>query len=253
MPVLAAALLLLAAPEPLRLTGPALDAPALPEGDARYWQAFFANQLRQQGIAVGPAESPDGAITGQLARLGSEGLQISIGVQSPAGETLAAFTETAHTADEIRGQLQRAAQELAGELFRRLQRRPVPQKAEPLPEAPARSVSSRLQPGVLGGVGVAVLGAAAAGAGLGLYLMAKDKLSAVARGAPASYFAAQQQANDARTLSTISVAVLGTGGLVFVCGVLYALYSGRVNTFIAVSPYAVPGESGVALTGALPW
>jgi len=246
------ALLLLAAPEPLRLTTPALEATGVSEEETRYWAGYFANALRKQGIAVGAVEAPDAVVTGTLARVGVSGLQLSLRAERPSGEALAAFTETAQSGSEIPYHFDRASQEFAALLFTKLQRRPVQQKPEALPEAPAAATRSRLSPGVLAGVGLAVLGAAGVGAGLGVYFMAKDKLGAVARGVPASHFAAQQQASEARTLSTISVAVLGVGGLVFVCGVLYGLYSGRVNTFITLSPYAAPGEGGLVWSGAFP-
>lgn len=250
MPGLAAALLLFAAPDPLRLTTPALEVTGVPDEEARYWAAYFSNALRKQGMEVGAVEAPDGVVTGSLMRLGVSGMQISLRVERPSGEALAAFTDAAQTGSEIQGHFQRASQEFAAELFVRLKKRPVLQKPEALPEAPVTATRTSVSSGVLVAVGIAVAGAAVAGAGLGLFVTAKDKLAAVARGVPATYYAAEQQAAEARTLSTVSVALLGTGGLLFVCGVLYGLYSGRVNTFIVFSPYALPGEGGLALSGA---
>ncbi|MBL8956711.1 MAG: hypothetical protein JNK82_38410, partial [Myxococcaceae bacterium] len=221
---LAAALLFLAAPDPLALAVPVFEVTGIGEDEGRYWATYFSNQLRKQGLQVGDTPAPDAVVKGQLARAGTSGLQVSVQVETPAGEALAAFSETAQTAGEIAYHFQKASQEFAALLFPRLGKKPVPQKGEPLPEPPRLATAGRaLNPGVLLGIGIAAAGAAAAGVGLGLWVSAKDKLGAVARGEPASYFAAEQQAADARLGSTISTAIMGAGGLLFVCGVLYSL------------------------------
>ncbi len=254
MTSLCLALLLLASPEPLTFAMPAFEASDLPAEEVAYWSAVFANGLRQQGIKVvaADAEAPDGTVRGELTRVAQSGARVDLRVLQPDGRALAAFSMTAQSQGEISEVLQRAAQELAGELYRRTQRVPSRQKAEPLPPAPAAPVSTKLKPGVGIGIALALLGAGALGGGAYLLVTSRSQLSAVARGEPASYFAAQQQAQSARDLSIVSVVLLGTGGVLAAGGIFYALYSGRVNTFFNVSAMLAPGGGGLSISGAFP-
>ena len=247
------ALLLAAAVEPLTLSLPPFEATGLPEGEAAYWAALFANGMRQQGVALVPDGGIDGTVRGQISRVASSGVRVDLRAQDPEGVVLAAFSMTAQKQGEVPELLQRAAQEISGELFRRTHRMPVPQKAEGLPPAPdPPSAATRLRPGVALGIVVAVLGAGALAGGIGLVVTARNQLSAVARGTPSSYFAAQQEARGAKDLSTVGSVLLGTGGVLFVGGLLYALYSGRVDTFFSITAMLAPEAQGIGFTGVFP-
>lgn len=248
--------LIAASPEPaqpLTVTLAPFASEGVPEAELAYWSAYFANQLRVQGIRVAATPEPDAAISGTLTRTGDAGLRISLKA-SAAGEgvTLAAVSMTAQTRGEIVDVLQRSAQEFAAVLFPKLNRVPVPQKAEALPEAPAVRTTTRLPPGLAMGVAVVVLGAGGAIAGGVLLVMSKNQLAAVARGVPTSYFSAQQEASNAKSLSTASAVLLGVGGAMLAGGLLYSLYSARVDTFLTVSGLVLPGQGGLVFSGAWP-
>lgn len=246
------ALLLAAAPDPLTLSLPPFEAQGLPEGEATYWSAVLANGLRRQGIRVVPADGADGTLQGQLSRVAAAGWQMDLRVVAPDGQVLARFSMTAQSQSEANEVMQRASQELSAELFGRLQRLPVPQKQEPAPAPPEPPATSKIRPGVVLGIVIAVLGAGGLAGGGALIVTARSSLGAVAQGRPGSYFLAQQQANEAKNLSTVGGVLAITGGVLFAGGLLYALYSGKVNTFFTVSGLLAPDGGGLVLSGVLP-
>lgn len=246
------ALLLAAAPDPLTLSLTPFEAEGLPEAEAPYWSAVLANGLRRQGIRVVPSDGVDGSLHGQLSRVAASGLQVDLRVLSPDGQVLARFSMTAQSQSEANEVMQRASQELSSELFRRLERLPVPQKQEAVPVPPEPPATSKIRPGIVLGIVIAVLGAGGLAGGGALVVTSRSSLGAVAQGRPVSYFAAQQQANEAKNLSTVGGVLAITGGVLFAGGLLYALYSGKVNTFLTVSGLLAPDGGGLVLGGVLP-
>lgn len=247
------ALSLCAQPEPISVAMPAFEIAGVPDNEVAYWRAVLANHFRVQGVRVFDAD-PDAVLAGAFTRVAAAGLRVDLNVSKTGIEKpIAAVSMTAQNPKEVSDVLRRAAQELSAELFTALARPPVAQKQEPLPEAPAAPVEQRRLPSGVGlGVALGVVGAGGAIAGGVLLAMARGQLSAVARGQPGSYFDAQQQAAAARNQALVSTVALAAGGAVFVAGVMYALYSAKVNTFFTISASLAPDGGGLGVSGVWP-
>ncbi|MBK7861755.1 MAG: hypothetical protein IPJ65_24690 [Archangiaceae bacterium] len=239
-----------ATPRPVVLENHGFEGPTVRADELAYLEAFFANQLRAQGVKVtakGEAARPpgsDGVLEGTLTRAGRDSLSLDLKVLGGTSETLAARSVTAQNDSEAYELLRRAAQEIALELFHQLERTPVSQVPLPLPPAPEQPSSA--VPGLV----VAGLGVLAAAGGGVMVFIARDQLSKVRNGAPDTYFHAKNDAEVARSLSLAGVVLAGVGAAAVVGGALYALVVNRWNARLEV--VVVPGGAMVGFTGSLP-
>jgi hypothetical protein len=213
----------------------------------RYAAAIFDNELRRMGVKVlDSAEGADATLSVQLTKVGQTGTQVELEAKLKDGTVAAARSVQAMSDGELYEMLRFGAREVAGELFRKLQREPVTQAQVDLPPPPPEYTPS--QPGLL----VALAGAVAIGGGIAMDIVGKAQLADVHDGRPATWPAAMQQANTAQLLATAGIALIAVGGVALVGGAGYAVIVNRRNAALEVTGFVGPSGGGVVFGGRFP-